>query len=78
MGKSFINMAEQETQLKDEPSSSGDEGKTKKTRSLKSTLIAAVTLVITLVLVYYALTYLIGTDFNIDTLLTGEKVTRLP
>jgi hypothetical protein len=50
----------------------------KKSFGLKSTLMAIIALIITLVLVYYALTFLMGSDFNIDTLLTGERVTRLP
>ncbi len=44
----------------------------------KSTLISAMTVLAVLVLIYLALTYLMGSDFNLDTLLTGEKMTRLP
>ena len=54
------------------------EGKPEKAPGLKSTLVSLVTLIIALVLIYYAVTFLMGSDFNIDTLLTGERVTRLP
>ncbi|MBD3388042.1 MAG: hypothetical protein GF416_03255 [Candidatus Altiarchaeales archaeon] len=50
----------------------------KSSGGLLSTIGSAIALIIALLVIYYALTFLLGSDFNLDALLTGEQVTRLP
>ena len=52
--------------------------KESKARSIGGTLMSLITLVVILVLAYLAVKFLVGSDFNIDTLLTGSKSTPLP
>jgi len=64
--------------MEEEGAQPGQAKKGSKLKSLLSTMISLAVLIAALVLAYYALTYLVGSDFNLDTLLTGQKTTRLP
>ena len=42
------------------------------------TIVSFVAVIVILVLAYYVITYLMGSNYNLDTLLTGSKTTPLP
>ena len=42
------------------------------------TVVSFIVLVVVLVAAYFAVWYLLGSDLNLDTLLTGSKMTPLP
>ena len=70
---------EAEKTIKPEPNNvKPDAKKEKKYTSFINTITAAITIVIILIVAYFALTYLMDSTYNIDTLMTGSRTSRLP